>query len=125
MISGSNLAELKKTWHGTTSAYITGFILSIGLTLASYFVVYENLLPEKLHLIYLLMSLAVVQAVVQLLFFLHIGKESRPRWDFTVFLLMLGILAIIVIGSLWIMFELNTRVMPPTQRPLEQILHGS
>lgn len=102
-----------KTMQGTLKSYITGFILSIVLTLAAFFVV---LYPGYFHLqnagaIATVLVLAVVQLFVQLIFFLHIGKESGPKWKLAAFASTLGIVIIIVIGSIWIMDHLNYNMM--------------
>lgn len=105
-----SLREIKKEWHGTLKAYVIGFIASILLTGASFFLVATKLFSRQV-LILTIVGLAVVQAVFQLLFFLHLGQEAKPRWDTVVFYFMLMVLLIIVIGSLWIMFDLDNRVM--------------
>jgi len=55
--------------------------------------------------------LAVIQMFVQLIFFLHLGKENKPRWNTLIFAFMLLVLLIVVLGTLWIMHSLDTRVM--------------
>jgi cytochrome o ubiquinol oxidase operon protein cyoD len=45
--------------------------------------------------------------MVQLVFFLHLGGEGKPRWRLTAFLFMLLVLVILVFGSLWIMYNLD------------------
>lgn len=67
--------------------------------------------PFGQPLIYTVIALALVQAIVQLLFFLHVGQEAKPRWETVVFYFMVVILFIIAAGSLWIMNDLNDRVM--------------
>ncbi len=62
--------------------------------------------------LFAIVGLALVQAIFQLLFFLHLGQEAKPRWEMLVFYFMLLVLFIVVIGSLWIMNDLNNRVMP-------------
>lgn len=62
-------------------------------------------------LIYAITGLAIVQAIIQILFFLHVGQEAKPRWESLTLYFMLLILFIVVFGSLWIMFDLNHRVM--------------
>jgi cytochrome o ubiquinol oxidase subunit IV len=99
------------TNQGTLLSYIVGFILSILLTLAAYFSVVNHLMSGK-TLILMVAGLAVVQLLVQLLFFLHLGRESRPRWKLLVFWFMLLVVGILVIGSLWIMNNLNYNMMP-------------
>ena len=55
-----------------------------------------------------LAALAVAQLMVQLVFFLHLGTESKPRWNLTVVLFALMVVVILVFGSLWIMKNINT-----------------
>jgi cytochrome o ubiquinol oxidase operon protein cyoD len=57
-------------------------------------------------------GLAVVQLFVQLYFFLHMGDESKPRWNLMAFLFMLLVLVIVVFGSLWIMKNLDYHMSP-------------
>lgn len=105
-----NLNQLKKLWHGTTQAYLIGFILSLLLTLASFSLVHFGVISGY-ALVGALSALAIIQAIVQLLFFLHIGQEGPPKWDKLIFYFMVLVLLIIVLGSLWIMYDLDTRVM--------------
>ncbi|MCE2982943.1 MAG: cytochrome o ubiquinol oxidase subunit IV [Parachlamydia sp.] len=106
-----SFAEIKKEWHGTVQSYLIGFSLSLFLTLASFYLVFARSLSKQ-TLILSITGLALAQAICQLVFFLHLGQENPPRWETGVFLFMLLILLIIVIGSLWIMFDLNARMMP-------------
>ncbi len=97
--------------HGSYHSYITGFLLCIGLTLFSFFLTFGNLLAGW-PLILIISSLALIQAAVQLHFFLHLGEESKPQWNLFSFLFMVLIAFILVAGSLWIMFNLMVRTMP-------------
>lgn len=87
-------------------SYVTGFVLSLLLTAAAYVSVTQHIW-SGLSLIAVIIGLAVAQVLVQLFFFLHLGRETKPRWKLGVFLLMLLVLGIIVIGSLWIMKNLD------------------
>ena len=69
-------------------------------------------------LIYAIIVLALAQALVQLLFFLHVGQEAKPRWETRAFCFMVLILLIIVIGSLWVMHDLNDRMMSDTTKEM-------
>jgi len=111
-----NLKEIQKEWHGTLKSYLIGFLGSILLTVIAFFLVWTRLYTGY-GLILTLIGLALIQAVVQLLFFLHVGKESKPRWETLVFLFMVMVLFIIAIGSLWIMYDLKNRVMPSMDTP--------
>jgi cytochrome o ubiquinol oxidase operon protein cyoD len=105
----------KKT--ATFASYLTGFVLSIILTLAAYFAVQAHVKSEHSvisHevLIPLILGLAVVQLLAQLFFFLHLGKESGPRWNLAVLISTLVLILIIIAGSLWIMNHLNYNMTP-------------
>jgi cytochrome o ubiquinol oxidase operon protein cyoD len=49
--------------------------------------------------------------VVQLFFFLHLGSETKPRWKLLTLFLMLIFAMIVLLGSIWIMYNLNYRMM--------------
>lgn len=105
-----SLKEIKKEWHGSIRSYVIGFVFSLILTLISFSLVATQVISGS-FLVYSIIALAIVQAIIQLLFFLHVGKEAKPRWETLVFYFMLLVLFIIVVGSLWIMYDLNDRVM--------------
>lgn len=105
-----SLKEIKKEWHGSLKAYAIGFVASLVLTSAAFLLVITKALPSP-HLVYILAALALAQAAFQLLFFLHVGQEAKPRWETLTFCFMFLILLIIAIGTLWIMHDLNERVM--------------
>jgi len=93
------------------TSYLLGFGGSIVLTLGAFWLA-QNEMSGKIALsrkvlLPTLGALAAVQAITQLVLFLHLGSETRPRWKLVVFLFMLLVVGIIVIGSLWIMGHLN------------------
>lgn len=90
--------------------YLVGFLSAFVLSFAAFWLVTSRPVDGG-WLIAALISLAVVQLIVQLVFFLHIGTESRPRWNLTALLFMLIMLVVIVAGSLWIMNNLNYNMM--------------
>ncbi len=101
----------------TLRAYVTGFVLSIALTLGSYALVntHVRLRHEAIShmvIIAVIMVFAIAQLAVQLLFFLHLGDEAKPRWKLLSFLFALLVVVIVVVGSLWIMSNLNYHMSP-------------
>lgn len=106
-----SLQEIQKEWHGTLKTYLIGFLLSILLTLASFYLVFARSFSDQ-SILYTIVGLALVQAAVQLFFFLHMGQEAKPRWETLCFCFMFLVLLTIAIGSLWIMNDLNARMMP-------------
>lgn len=92
---------------GNYVSYITGFILSLTLTLIAYILVTQKLYTSTTQIIGIIVGLAIIQLVVQLIFFLHLGRESKPRWNVAVFMFAGLVVLIIVFGSIWIMNNLN------------------
>jgi cytochrome o ubiquinol oxidase operon protein cyoD len=101
------------TARGTLSSYVSGYIFSIYLTITAYLVVYNHLFSST-KLTVIIVGLALVQFLVQLIFFMHLGRETKPRWKLVVTLFMIMVVSVLVGGSLWIMTSLNYR-MTPTQ----------
>lgn len=98
----------------TFKPYIIGFVLSLVLTFAAYFAVVlkQQLLLTNELIIIIILVLGVLQLLVQLFFFLHMGKETKPRWNLWVFITFTGMILLIVISSLWIMYHLNYNMLP-------------
>lgn len=95
---------------GTYPTYIVGFLLSLLFTFGAYFIVSEHWLtgwPRDLVVI----ILCLIQVFVQLIYFLHLGHEQKPYWNLQLFLFMVLVVAIIVTGTLWIMWNLDYRTM--------------
>ncbi|PIZ62157.1 cytochrome o ubiquinol oxidase subunit IV [Candidatus Saccharibacteria bacterium CG_4_10_14_0_2_um_filter_52_9] len=95
-----------ETARGSVKSYTTGFVMSLILTLSAYLLVVKNVFSGW-GLVTALAALAITQLLVQLLFFLHLGRESKPRWNLVVLLFAVLVVAIVVFGSLWIMKNLQ------------------
>jgi cytochrome o ubiquinol oxidase operon protein cyoD len=108
------MAQQAHTTHVSITTYAIGFVLSIVLTLVAYFAVVNEWLNGVL-LVGVLIGLALTQFIVQAVLFLHVGDEARPKWNLTSFLFMLLVVVTIVIGSLWIMSNLNYNMMSSEQ----------
>ena len=90
--------------------YSIGFVSSLVLTFGAYSLVSGRLLTG-VSLLLLLGGLALIQMIIQLIFFLHVADESRPRFRLLSFGFMTTVLVIVVGGSLWIMHHLNYNMM--------------
>jgi cytochrome o ubiquinol oxidase operon protein cyoD len=113
-----------ETAHGSVKSYSLGFGLSLLLTLAAYFIASKQV-TEGWTMVYVLAVLAVSQLFVQLYFFLHVGRESRPRWNTAVLAFAAMVVFIVVFGSLWIMKNLNyshTHTGSPVNESSERII---
>ncbi|HSX27702.1 MAG TPA: cytochrome o ubiquinol oxidase subunit IV [Patescibacteria group bacterium] len=114
-------AHASENSHGNLSTYLTGFSISIALTLLAFFLV-VNKVGSGNALMLGLLVLAIIQLFVQMVFFLHLGRESKPKWNLAAFAFMMMVLLILVIGSLWIMNHLNYHQMSPAETD-NSILH--
>ena len=96
-------------------AYVVGFVVSLALTFIAYDLATSQALGwEQLGTI--VSILALLQFCVQVYCFLHLGKEAGSRERLAVLAWAAMIVAILVSGSLWIMFSLNGRMMPDEQQ---------
>lgn len=87
-------------------SYLTGFVVSIILTLIPYFMVVNHMFGNT-ELVYVAVGFGVAQLLAQVIFFLHLHKKSKPHWNMIVFIFTVLIVAILVGGSLWVMYNLN------------------
>ncbi len=96
-------------------SYLIGFVISIILTLAAFVPVFQH--AQSAHqafshqfLIYWIVIIAIIQALIQLLFFLHL-RQASPSSKVILFSTV-SIILILVIGSIWIMGHLNYNMTP-------------
>ena len=101
-------------------SYIVGFVLSVITTFLAYYFVVNEVWPNEV-LVYVVLAIAVVQLVVQVVFFLHIGRGSK--WKLITFLFTVLIIAIVVVGSIWIMQNLNYNMMDMSPDEMKQYMH--
>lgn len=106
-----SLQEIQKDWPQTLKIYLIGFAGSILLTVVSFALAIAMPFSMK-PLIGALIFLAILQAFVQLVCFMHFGKESKPHWMTLVFYFMVLVVLIVALGSIWIIMDLDHRVMP-------------
>ncbi len=94
--------------------YLIGFGLAVFLTAASFYVAGTNWIWGP-GIPIALVVLAIAQMGVHLVFFLHI--TTAPDNTNNILALAFGVLIVglIIIGSLWIMYNLNQNMMPTHQ----------
>jgi cytochrome o ubiquinol oxidase operon protein cyoD len=92
--------------------YILGFTLSLVSTGAAFALVQMHLdsyhhFPSHEVAVPALVVLALIQFVTQLVLFLHVGQEEKPKLNFWSFVFAVLVVVIIVGGTLWIMNNLS------------------
>ncbi|HEV7454097.1 MAG TPA: cytochrome C oxidase subunit IV family protein [Candidatus Saccharimonadales bacterium] len=97
--------------------YVADFLFSILLTLIAYTLIVRGVLPGT-YMMLVVAGLAIIQLLVQLLFFLRLGRGSKPHWNLLVLGFSLLMVIILVFGSLWTMNNVT-----PSQTD-DYIVHG-
>ena len=98
----------------TLKKYVIGFSSSLVLTLCAYLLARANMFNKPV-MVGLLAALALTQFIIQLIYFLHVGKEFSPRLKQLVMFFMIIVVFILVGGSIWIMNNLSSRMMDTKQ----------
>lgn len=98
--------------HGSRRSYLIGFALSGLLTAVPFWLVMAGILHDVQATVLTVIALAFVQIVVHTVFFLHVNSRSEGGWTLLVLMFTVVIVAIVITGSLWIMYHLNGNMMP-------------
>jgi cytochrome o ubiquinol oxidase operon protein cyoD len=98
--------------HGSLKSYVVGFALSLILTLLSFGCVMSGAVPQHL-VVPGIVVFCVAQLLVQLAFFLHLSVAPGQRDNLSIGVFTLLIIAIVVVGSLWVMHNMNLYMMQP------------
>lgn len=89
--------------------YLIGFILAIALTAASFWAVLGGGFAAGTTLT-VIGVLALIQLIVHLRFFLHIDRSRQKREDLDLILFTTMVVLIIVVGTVWILGNLQERM---------------
>ena len=95
--------------HGSFKQYTIGFILSIILTLIPFGMVMAGMTGGLV--IATIAITAIAQVLVQLVFFLHLNGSEQQRWDSIAFIYTILTIAILLMGSAWVMSNLHANMM--------------
>jgi cytochrome o ubiquinol oxidase operon protein cyoD len=98
--------------HATRRGYLTGFGLSVLLTAIPFALVMSGVLDTKQATAVAILVMAVVQIIVHMIYFLHMDARSEGGWTLMALIFTIILVAIALSGSLWVMYHLNTNMMP-------------
>ena len=98
--------------HGTIRGYMIGFVLSVVLTAIPFLLAMRDFGITPQMTAFLIMGFAVVQIVVHMIYFLHMNTHSEGGWNMLALIFTVVITVIMLAGSLWVMYHLNTNMMP-------------
>jgi cytochrome o ubiquinol oxidase operon protein cyoD len=98
--------------HGSRRSYLIGFLLSAVLTAIPFWLVMTGVLDNVQATVIAVIALAFVQIVVHTIFFLHVTTKAEGGWTLMTLIFTMVIIALVISGSLWIMYHLNSNMMP-------------
>ncbi|VFP78898.1 Cytochrome bo(3) ubiquinol oxidase subunit 4 [Candidatus Erwinia haradaeae] len=91
-------------------SYITGLSFSILLTVVPFLVVLNGQI-SRTSILSIVLICAVCQILVHLIYFLHLNRQSEGGWTLISSIFVAIIVLIIIVGSLWIMSNLNQNMV--------------
>ncbi|MDH2328236.1 cytochrome o ubiquinol oxidase subunit IV [Cereibacter sp. SYSU M97828] len=98
--------------HGSMKSYVTGFVLSVILTAIPFYLVMTGGLESKGWTAAVVIGMAVVQILVHMIFFLHMTTSAEEGWTMTALIFTIIVVVIMLAGSIWVMYHMNTNMMP-------------
>ncbi|WP_323155638.1 cytochrome o ubiquinol oxidase subunit IV [Pseudomonas alvandae] len=106
----SNLHGSVDASHGSVKSYLTGFVLSVILTVIPFALVMYPTLPKPVTA-GVVAIFAVIQLVVHLIYFLHLNFTPHQRWNVTALVFSTVVIALLVGLSLWIMYSVHHNML--------------
>jgi cytochrome o ubiquinol oxidase operon protein cyoD len=107
--------------HGTFKGYLTGFVLSVILTAIPFWLVMGHVLADKYVTTLIILGFAAVQMIVHMVSFLHLNTRSEGGWNLVALIFTIVLVVIAVSGSFWVMYHMNTNMMPMTAHDMSQM----
>ena len=112
MSATDHAAHEESYGHGTKRSYLVGFLLSVVLTAIPFWLVMASPIANPGVTAALVITFAVVQILVHTVCFLHVNTQAQGGWTLIAYVFTGVIVLITIAGSLWIMYHLNTNMMP-------------
>ena len=98
--------------HGSKRSYLVGFAMSAVLTAIPFWLVMTGALGNPGSTAIAVILFAVLQILVHTTCFLHVNTQAEGGWTMIAYIFTAVILLITIAGSLWIMYHLNSNMMP-------------
>ncbi|HEV2595408.1 MAG TPA: cytochrome o ubiquinol oxidase subunit IV [Sphingomicrobium sp.] len=105
-------APIEAMGHGSMKSYLVGFGLAALLTAGPFWLVMTGVLGSVPATIAAIFLMAGVQMIVHVVCFLHVNRSAEGGWTLVALIFTSVLLLILIVGSLWIMYHLNSNMMP-------------
>jgi len=107
--------------HSTFKGYMTGFVLAVILTAIPFWIVMGKVFDKPGTTALVILAFAVVQIVVHMVYFLHMDAKSEGGWNMLALIFTLVLVVITLAGSLWVMYHMNTNMMPHSMHDMKNM----
>jgi cytochrome o ubiquinol oxidase operon protein cyoD len=107
--------------HGTRKEYVLGFGLSVALTALPFWLIMAHVISSPVAATFTVMGLGFVQVIVHMTYFLHMNSRSQGGWNLLALLFTALLVLIVLSGSVWVMYHLNTNMMPPSPHEMMEM----
>lgn len=116
--------------HGSVKSYATGFVLAVILTAIPFWLVMGKVFNNSSTTALVVLGFAAVQIVVHMVYFLHMNTKSEGGWTMLALIFTTMLVVIMLSGSIWVMYHLNTNMMPgmmseSSQEAVPESIQGS
>jgi cytochrome o ubiquinol oxidase subunit IV len=96
--------------HGSFGGYAFGFLVSVVLTAIAFCLVLFGTMDPGTKMI-VIGVLALVQIIVHMVFFLHLGTSSGQGWNVLATAYTTLAVAFLVFGTIWVMHNVTMLMM--------------
>lgn len=107
--------------HGSKRGFVTGSILSILLTVIPFWLVMSGSLHSQQATALVIFISAMMQIIVHVVCFLHVDAQSEGGWILLAFIFTAIIVGITIVGSIWVMYHLDSNMMPMSVEAMNQM----
>ena len=107
--------------HSTFKGYMTGFVLAVILTVIPFWLVMGKVFDKPSTTALVILALAAVQIVVHMIYFLHMNTKVEGGWSMLALIFTIVLVVITLSGSIWVMYHLNTNMMPPSAHEMKNM----
>ena len=104
--------------HATLGGYVVGFVLAVILTAIPFWIVMSRAIESSGYTIVVILAFAAVQIVVHMVYFLHMTPKAEGGWSMMALAFTIILVVITLSGSLWVMFHLNSNMMPVSEEQM-------
>lgn len=102
----NNIIIQNHKFYKELKCYCFGFIFSLILTVIPFGLVFKHFFNVYITLFIVVMC-AIIQGLVHLKYFLHLSFSLEHTWNITFLIFTILVICIIILGSIWIMHNLN------------------